>query len=169
MQRLMGPRSWLKPPSIAVCFTLYAGACGGRRERVFMQENQVRNFVQAKSKWHQSNVYTRWHLYQAVLREGGPWSLCLLHSETILSMRQGLNVILLVKFAVYFFFRSSVQDLKQTALPECFDRSRQFNPRVRQHNVGSESGRREVETLSQKVPHVFSTRSPTQSKWFYVV
>lgn len=29
--------------------------------------------------------------------------------------------------------------------------------------------RREAEELSQKVPHVFSESSPTQSKWLYVV
>lgn len=85
-------------------------------------------------------------------------------------MWQGVNVILLVKFAMrFFFFVAALGICKQTVLSECFDRYGQFNPRVRQHNAGSEAGWREAERLSQKVPHVFSKSTPTQSKWLYVV
>lgn len=165
MPRLMGPRSWLKPPSIAVCFTLYVGE----------EENECSCKKIKSETLSRQNLSDIWATF---IHDDIPTELCLWRGTVefippslrdAFSMRQGVNVILLVKFAVYFFYQSSVQDLKQTVLPECFDRSCQFNPRVRQHNAGFASGRREVETLSQKVPHVFSTRSPTQSKWFYVV
>ncbi len=83
-------------------------------------------------------------------------------------MWQGVNVILLVKFATHFFL-AVLGIREQTVLSQCFDRHGQLNPRVRQYGVGSAAERREVEELSQKLPHVFSESSPTQSKWLYVV
>lgn len=88
----------------------YMHKVGRRKKTVFVQENQVKYFIQAKSKWHPRNIYTHWRSYQAVLSVGGPWSY-FIHCETLLNMWQGVNVILLVKSATHFFL-SSTWDLK---------------------------------------------------------
>lgn len=83
-------------------------------------------------------------------------------------MWQGINVFLLVKFATHLFLEMP-RIWKQNVLSQCFDRHGQFNPRVRQHNVGSAAQWREVKEPRQRAPHVFSESSPTQSKWLTAV
>lgn len=163
----MGPRSWLKPFCNAVCFTLYTEGCGGKKKlcscsKIKSNTSSRQNLSDIRGTFIPADVATKPCSVKRTME--------LLHSLwNTLNMWQGVNVILLVKFAMHFFFLAVLRIWKQNVLSQCFDRHGQFNPRVRQHNVGSVAEWREVGEHGQKAPHVFSKSSPAQSKWLYVV